>query len=406
MNLRSIRTTYYLIDGLFWFSTALLSPLYVLFLLDRGMGLSEVGLWSGANIVAVIALEIPTGSLADSWGRGRTYALANLVISISLMLMVFLPGKTVLYIGAALFGSGRALASGSLDAWFVDALKNTASRTDTEKELGRAGGITLGALAAGSLIGALLPGFLTASAGVITPLAVPIIADAILKLAVVLGTMVLIRDPGDSIIPALRRSLRSVPDLIGSVGGLLSREPLIPFLFGAGILVSLVTGSLETFWQPRLAELIGRSSGLVFGVVIAGGFLSAALCSMLIPEISRILGGRRYLTAILFSVLTAFAVFLLACTRTPAALAAALATVYFLVEGVGLPRRAILNDLVPPEIRATVLSIDSFVSYLGFAGIIGLGYLAETSGVPVVWMLVSLVFLPTALLFLPFHRGM
>ncbi len=407
MIVRKIRTIYYLLTGAFWFSTALLVPLYILYLMERGLNLGQIGLWAGANTAAVILLEIPTGGLADSWGRGRTYSTANLIIACSLLLMVLIPGTAVLYIGAAIFGAGRALSSGSLDAWFIDALIAENPKTDIEKELGPAGGIQLLALALGSVLGAMLPTLVSVPFLQSYPaLAIPLLADASIKVLIAILTGILVKEPlrHDSAFQALKESVAAVPKIFKSVRLHLGRENLLIALFVAGTSISFVSGSLETLWQPHFSDLSGYTSGVRFGFVLAGGFLSGALCSFLAPGVTSLLGGRRYLTAMLFSILTTVAMILLSRAGTSLGMALAMSMVFFASEGIGVPRRALLNDLVPGDMRATILSVDSLVSYIGFAGIVGIGFLAESRGIPFTWRIVAFVAFPASLLYLLFRR--
>ena len=388
-----IRWTYFALTGLFWFSTAMLAPLYVIFLMKRGLTLGDVGLWAGTNTAAVLLLELPTGGLADAWGRGRTYAAANGIISVSLLLMALVPGRSVLFIGAALFGAGRALSSGSLDAWFIDSLKAEAPETDIEKELGPAGAVSLAALAAGSLLGSVLPGLAGRWGGPdgARAVALPLIADSLLKAVLAIATLVLIREDRrrESGARPLISSLKAFPDISTAVKRVIASDPRIRRLLAAGTVLALASGSLETFWQPRFLDITGRESGVVFGLVLSGGFLAAAAGSLVVPGMTKRLGGRRHLTALLGTVAAAAALGLLASVGKALPTALMLALCYLFLEAAGLPRKAMLNDAIPSEIRATMLSVDSLALYVGFSGIVLLGFLAQKSGIPVVWRLVA-----------------
>lgn len=392
--IRRTRRLYFSLISLFWFSTALLTPLYVIFLMKRGLDLGDIGLWAGANTAAVILLELPTGGLADAWGRGRTFAAANLVISCSLLLMAVIPGRSILFIGAALFGAGRALSSGSLDAWFIDSLKEADPGIDIEKELGPAGAVSLAALAAGSLLGSMLPelaGRFESRSG-LSAFAVPLIADSILKSVLAVLSLTLIRDSrgrGTSKGDPLVTSVKSLPGILRPVRKVVAANPMVRRLLVAGAVLAFGSGSLETLWQPRFAAVTGRESGVVFGLVLSGCFLAAAAGSLIVPRVTDRLGGRRYLTCLFGAGASSAAFLLLSFVGQGLPLALMLALSYFFLEAVGIPRKAMINDVIPSEIRATMLSVDSLALYIGFAGIAALGFLADRSGIPVVWRLVA-----------------
>ena len=397
MTKRRARLTFYSLSGLFWFSTALITALYVLFLLEKGMNLVHIGLWAGMNTLTVVLLEVPTGGLADAWGRGRAFALASLVISGSLFLMVLVPGVPVLYIGAVLFGAGRALSSGSLDAWFVDALKKADPDGDIEKDMGIAGGIVLLALAAGSLTGGILAGF-SVPPGLpenLPPLAIPVLSDAALKIVLAFLTVILIREPGRHGSPwrALTASLRTAPEIARTAARTIRGARILPWLFAGGAALALCIGAVESFWQPRFLELPGGdgTGKLAFGAVMAACFAGGAAVSMAAPVVTRLLGGKRHWSALLFTLLFSGSLLILSFSESRGFMATFMILCYSIAEGSAVPRRAILNDAVPAEVRATMLSVDSLVMYIGFGGIVGLSFLAQARGIQAAWKLAASV---------------
>jgi len=394
---RRVRLTFYSLSGLFWYSTALITALYVLFLMEKGLNLAHIGIWAGANTMTVILLEVPTGGLADAWGRGRTFALASLLLSGSLVLMAVVPGIPVLFIGAVLFGAGRALSSGSLDAWFVDALKKADPDGDIERDLGMAGGIVLLALAAGSLTGGALAG-LSLPAGLqgdLPPLALPVLTDAGLKIILAVLTLVLIREPRRHESPwkALSASLRTVPQIARTAADTIRGARILPWLFTGGAALALGLGAVESFWQPRFLELSGinGTGKLVFGAVMAACFAGGAAVSMAAPLVTRLLGGKRHWSAFLFTLLFSGSLLMLAFSESRGFMAIFMILCYSIAEGSAVPRRALLNDAVPAEVRATMLSVDSLVMYIGFGGIVGLSFLAQAGGIPAAWKLAAAV---------------
>lgn len=384
----------------------MITALYVLFLIEKGMNLAQVGIWAGISTVTVILMEVPTGGLADSWGRARTFSLANVIISISILLMTFGPGLSSLYFGAALFGLGRALSSGSLDAWFIDALKDNDPETDIEKETGAAEAVILGCLAAGALIGSSLPGLADSIKlpGSITALAIPLMADAGMKIILAVLTLYLVRDPNHhgSAVKALKASMAQAPVIASTAVSTIKRQKTIPWLFIGGMATSMGLGSVETFWQPRFSELSSGSTGhLAFGTVMALCFASGALMSLAAPFFTRLLGGKRYLSSFFFTILSGAVLLMLSWSASMAATGILMVVIYGLIGASSIPRMAMLNDALPPEVRATMLSVDSLMNYVGFAGTIGLGFLAEAMGIPMAWRVAAIGLMFLAFAYLP-----
>ena len=139
-----------------WFPTGLVIPVLVLYLVDRGLTLTQIGLAVAAQGAVVMLLELPTGGLADALGRRRVLLTANLFEVTTLILL--LVGRSPVWFAAAFAVQGvyRALESGPLDAWFVDAVRADDPHHEVESALGK-GGMVLGiAIASGSLLSGLL----------------------------------------------------------------------------------------------------------------------------------------------------------------------------------------------------------------------------------------------------------
>jgi len=117
-----IQRVYYLSVFLFWLAIAITLPLMVLILQSRGVDLFQIGLLMGAYSATIVLLEVPTGGLADAVGRKRVAMLAYSIIMVSGFVLLFSFSFPAFLMAFVLSGIGRALASGSLDAWFVDAL--------------------------------------------------------------------------------------------------------------------------------------------------------------------------------------------------------------------------------------------------------------------------------------------
>jgi MFS family permease len=150
------RRRYLLLLALRWLPTGLLMPVLTVIGLDRGLTLAQVGLTAAVQGLVVAVLELPTGGLADTWGRRPVLLLAGLVGTASLAVFAVADSVALFVLAWGLQGVFRALDSGPLEAWFVD----TALAADPDLDLGRAlgrGGTVLGvAIAAGALASGLL----------------------------------------------------------------------------------------------------------------------------------------------------------------------------------------------------------------------------------------------------------
>lgn len=119
-----------LVDGL-WFT----GPIYILFLLDKGMSFAQIGLIMGGNYLMSFIFELPSSVWADKYSRkfililgGIFLMLCNIFIFISNTFVIF-------FIAFSLAGIGNALISGTNNAFFYDTLLSMGKEKQYDKIL-------------------------------------------------------------------------------------------------------------------------------------------------------------------------------------------------------------------------------------------------------------------------------
>ncbi len=121
LDARSAQRRYLALIALRWLPVGLLMPVFVLLPLSRGLSLTEIGLVFAVQGLVVLVLELPTGGLSDSIGRRPVLLLASVVSLTSLVLFYLAQSVEVFVAAMVLQGIYRALDSGPLEAWYVDA---------------------------------------------------------------------------------------------------------------------------------------------------------------------------------------------------------------------------------------------------------------------------------------------
>src|SRR3954470_964703 len=102
------------------------------------------------SIVAV-SLELPTGGLADAIGHRPVLVLSVLLGAAGLLTMAAAHSMAVFALAYALIGAGRALDSGPLESWFVDAAHRADPDADVTRGLARGAAANGGGLALGAV---------------------------------------------------------------------------------------------------------------------------------------------------------------------------------------------------------------------------------------------------------------
>ena len=389
---RTLRTRFLLLVALRWLPTGLTIPVTVLLASARGLSLAEIGLVTSVQGFVVLALELPTGGLADSLGRRPTLVLAGVVGATALSLLLVADSVPTYAAVMALQGVWRALDSGPLEAWYVDAALAADPGARLEGGLSAASAVLSAALA----VGALASGGLVALGPVagVQPLVVPVVAALVLSLvstAAVLGLVTEVRPHGEG-------------GEGGEGGGAWTAVRAVPATVAAGVrlvrgdrvLVALV--AVELFWgfgsvayelltPVRLAEASGggaagtERAAALMGPVTAAAWAASAAGAALVPLLSRRTGP--WVAAALLRVAQGAAVAAMGLLAGPVGVVAAFLACYA-VHGASNPlHAALLHGRVTGTNRAVVLSVNSMVAQpAGAVGAIALGALAASASTP------------------------
>lgn len=370
-----VRTYLVLVSGN-TLATSLIWGINTLFLLDAGLSNLEAFAANAFFTLGMVLFEIPTGVVADARGRRASFLLGTVVLSASTLayyLLWAMHGPFWLWaVVSVVIGLGYTFFSGATEAWLVDALAWAGYRGTLEAVFGRAQVVSGVAM----LVGAVGGGALAQA----TSLGVPFLARVAALLLMATVAAARMRDHGftpDRGVPAgtavrgiLRASLRH------GLGNPPVRWLMLaaPFASGVGIYAFYAM-------QPFLLDLYGdQAAYTVAGLAAAILAASQTVGGLLAPGLRRLVARRT--SAVILGTMASAAALAALGFASAFALALGLLVVWGLVEAAVVPvRRAYLNDLIPSEQRATVLSFDSLMANLGGIGIQpALGRVADLRG--------------------------
>jgi len=393
MSIKRIKTTYFALISLFWFATVLPAAVQILLAEARGLELSDIGIIMGVYGVTKVLLEVPTGGLADAIGRKPVTLIALLFTLASEVVILLAFSLPMFLLFAVLSGIGRTLISGAPEAWFIDSLQAADPEVEVQPALAQANTFELFALAIGTLLGGFLPMLFTnlpaEGTAVLTPFSMTIVASGIMFVVTFLVVLFFMREQRSDDSEEVA-CFRALPQVIGTAFDLSRRNPVILLLFGTTFASGLALSSLETFWQPNFARLLGDAveNSFIFGVLLAGSFGLAMVGSLSSIPLSRLLGKRYSVVAALFQALQGGFLILLALQSLPIAAGAFFWLVYFSRGVINSPHATLFNAEVPAERRSSMLSIQSLVFSAGaVVGSAGLGFVAENSSIGTAWMM-------------------
>jgi MFS transporter, DHA1 family, quinolone resistance protein len=388
-----------------WSILGLLIPVLAIFQLDRGLTLVDVGLNAAIYSLATVLLELPTGGMADALGRRQVYLLSLVIHLVASALL--LSGSSLLPIGTAfgLMGASRALSSGCMDAYFIDAFNDLEVKGPLQRYLGRVGASIPLSLALSGLAGGLLaarcqpgsdPGF-GDRYSILFVVQLLIIGLQLILTLILIPSRHLLRQIG-----SIEKSPASVKTVIRDAlrYGLGSRVVL--WLLLGTVFWGVTFAALEQYWQPFVSGISPLESPTrIFGYLTAGYFLMGAVGSLTANLLFTLIG-ERYAAALgLLRVLSGALLILLASMQTVPGFALLYLTI-FLLNGISdSPEQALFNENVPSGVRSTMLSFQSLFMQAG-GGIAALvwGVLSQHHSIALAWRLAGFIYLCSGIFYL------
>ena len=391
-----------------WLPVGLTFGLTTLLPLQRGLSLVEVTAILSVQGFVVLALELPTGGLADAVGRRPVLVGAAVVAVASGVLFLLASGFWLFCTAMLLQGVFRALDSGPLEAWYVDTAQADDPGVPVERGLSQAGTV-LGVSIAG---GALLSGGLVAwhPLGDSSALALPWAVATGLYAVHALLLLLLVREHraernGAGLRGVLASAART-PAIVADATRTVVAAPVLRGLVLVEVFWSIAMIAFETFSPVRLAELVGgeERAGVLYGPASAAAWALFAAGSALAGWASGRIGVAW--TALLARVLNAAFVVTMGLAAGPVGLVAAYWLAY-LTHGAAVPvHSTLLHRQAEAGNRVTVLSVNSMVSGGVYSvGLLALGPLAEHTSTATAIVVAGAFSLLGALCYLPSLRG-
>ncbi|MGH8773868.1 MAG: MFS transporter [Jiangellaceae bacterium] len=331
-----------------------------LFLLDAGLTNLEAFAANAFFTAGMVLFEVPTGVVADTWGRRTSYLLGTLTLAGSTFLYFlmwqfeapFVPWAIV----SVLLGLGFTFFSGAVEAWLVDALHFAGYDGTLEAVFGRGQMVAGVAMLGGSVLGGVI--------AQLTNLGVPFLLRVGVLVVMFVVAYLLMKDLGFTPDREARpvQAIRTV--LSASIDHGLRNPPVryvmlaAPFVSGVGIYAfyALQPYLLDLWGDPEAYSIAGLAAAIIAGAQVVGGYLA--------PRIRLLF--RKRTTPLILTVLVGTVMLGLLGVTDAFWVALALLVLWSLIEAAEMPiRQAYLNDMIPSKQRATVLSFDSLMGSSG-----------------------------------------
>lgn len=353
-------------------------PIIWLFYKENGLTIKDLFLIQAIYSITIAVIEIPSGYVADVLGRKNSLIIGTFFGVVGMIVYSFSFGFEGFLIAALSLGIGQSFLSGSDTALMYDSLLDLNRTKDFVKLEGRT--ISMGNLAeaAAGFIGAY---FLTQST-YRTPFYYQIGIAAIGFFI----ALTLVEPSGQKLKDGKSKPWKNMKNIINYA--LLENSTLRLCILYSSIM-GTATLAVAWFSQPLLdyLEIEGKYNGIIFGILnlaVASTAYYAHYIENRIPT-KFILGSILILICGSYFVLYVHLAFW----------SLAILFVFYLVRGIATPiLRDYQNRFTPSEMRATVMSIRSFIIRTLFSIISPLiGYIADIYNLQQAFLLSGILFL-------------
>ena len=347
MNLKKQLACLY--TNYFFSGLRITDAVWVALLAARGFSLWEIGFAEGVFHIVSLLCEVPSGMAADLLGRKKILVFGGMCVVLYNLLMAIAPNLFFICLAMGLNAFASTMFSGTFSALTYDSLKQCGKTDDYLKVSATCSQITNLTTALGSLASTLehflrFSGFYLLSAAF----------ESIAALATVLMEEPIVTETQAN---REKQSLHQLPgqfvQLAKDSASALRSTPLAARLIVSSAVISVPSYLTKMFVQQRLIEL-GWPTALLFLPLLLSG-----LASMLGIEV-----GRRVRPK---SLRRFYVVCALLCGSGCVLVGAAPALgsilgcmlVQFILDAWTLHENQKLNDAIPSDQRATLISVDS-----------------------------------------------
>lgn len=381
---------YLVLRALFEFSISCLVVTYVVYLIERGgLNLLEVNLVNLAFFVGLMVFEIPTGMIADIFGRRLSYGLAGCAYGLSSLIYASSNSFWGFVLGEVAGALGSTFANGALQAWMVDRIKHYGDERSCGHIFAKEQYCNGCARTVGVMLGAYFADI---------DLRLPWLTGGMFILCIALTAMFVMKEEYKTASSKHSRweSICLFRKMVLTVRHQAQKNKVVRFLLMMGFVNMLCVSAPNMQWQPFFLPYL--PSKVYLGYIFTANIVAMMLGAFLAMKfLCRYFGERRAI--LIGQTVVGLGVWFTPFFGFPLALS------FFLLHEIGrgawYPLRDMyLHNNIPSAQRASLASLASTSSHFGgMAGLLFSGFVAQYLSIRTAWILSASVMIG-AILFL------
>lgn len=329
-----------------WFMLTM--PIIVLFYQENGLSMQDVLTLKGIYSVAVVALEIPSGYIADVWGRKKSLILGSILGCLGFIVYSFSHGFSGFLAAELILGVGSSFISGSDSAMLYDSLLKMKKEKDYLKQESRVMSVgnfaeALAGIAGGSLA--------------LISLRTPFIFQSFIAFIAIPASIMLV-DPNQN----AEKVKVGFKHILSIVKFSLCDNAILRWNIVLSSVIGCATLTLAWFIQPYLRDLELEVSTI--GVIWTLLNLTVGFVALFAYKVEGYLGKNGTSIFIVLGVVIGFVL----TGWFNSLIGVGVLFFFYFVRGIATPvLKDYINRITESEMRATVLSVRNFIIRICFA---------------------------------------
>jgi MFS family permease len=341
----------------------------------RGLSLAQAALVDTTFFVAAALAEVPTGIVADTWGRKTSLAIGAALIAFSVVAWALAPTLPLILLAYLGMAVGTTFLSGAEEALFFETLQRLERTEDYPRLVGRVSATATGAMALGSVVSGWL-----ATMGLIVPF-----LAAGLSIFIMFGLVLTLKEPPVTA-PSSGEVRPTFREIVRRSFAMVRTRPTVGHAVLYLALIPMAAFMLESlFIQPQSVSLGIPIAGI--GVIVMALQLVGAAGSSASGWVRERFGERRVLALAPLLIVMSLIALAFWQVRPALILIALIGGITSLLRPIMMGR---LQNEVPDDIRATLLSMQSMLfTVVAAVAQPSLGLIADRGGLPAAYLVLA-----------------